>query len=342
MNAQLRKYAKQYSETDIEILLAGAFDMTVKVASNIAIYEHNEKAESAHSKIANADLMTAVLNVAVEDGFVAEIEGNYLVVANANKFEDKISNKFWVADHIGSELSRIAKKDTEKMVKIERVPSKYAKPSEELGWGTPGYTYCSVWRIPATHTIEIGGYVIPAYMVGYTHKIMPRNTQWGTKETSQVQHVPEKIKVSQLESVNRILQSMEKKASYSWSFGDSFYEDLREAIEQYVEEAVADGSINDIWDGVFGTEVPKDASGRMMPQDILADALYEQAEKVQTVGSLESPLDVYLDEQGWYTVEVPEHGSTVKKDIKEFWRGRGMEAKLVQKVNPIQYFKNKG
>jgi hypothetical protein len=204
MNEQLRKYSKAYSETDLEVLLCDTCDLTRKTASNIAIYEQKENPESAHKKIDNADILSAVLAAALEEGFIAEIEGNKLIVAQSEKFEQKFTNRFWVADHVGSELVKQAAKGD---IKIERIPSKYSKPAEELGWGTPGYTYCSVWRIPATHTIEINGYVIPAYMVGYTQKVLPRQTQWGTKETENKQKVPEKAKVSKLQSVNRIIES---------------------------------------------------------------------------------------------------------------------------------------
>ncbi len=209
MNEQLKKYAKRYSETDLEILLCGAGEMAIKTAANIAIYENKLAAEDAHKKIAGADFMQAVLNAVTEEGFIAEIEGEHFVIAQAQKFEEKMSNKIWAANRVGPELAKLAQKGE---VKIERVPSKYAKPAEELGWGTPGYTYCSVWRIPATHTIEIGGYVIPAYMVGYTQKITPRQTQWGTTEPDNKQLVPDKVKLSKLESVNRIIEAYYKEA----------------------------------------------------------------------------------------------------------------------------------
>jgi len=212
MHEQLAQYAKRYSETDLEILLKGGLEVTHKIASNIAIYEDKVPVEEAKAQIENADLMSAVLACIQEEGFIAEINGEHLVVAQSSKFEEKLANKVWVGDHVGQELVRQAKKAKEKMVKIQRVPSKFAKPAEELGWGTPGYTYCSVWRIPATHTIEIGGYVVPAYMVGYTQKIMPRSTQWGTKENENKQIVPDRAKISKLESVNRILTAMESSA----------------------------------------------------------------------------------------------------------------------------------
>lgn len=193
MHEQLRKYAKSYSETDIEIIIGDALEMTTKVASNIAIYENKVSAEDANQKVQHADFLGAVLACALDNGFIAEIEGNHLVVANANKFEQRFANSYWVAENLGNALHKKAAKGD---IKIERVPSKYAKPAEELGWGTPGYTYCSVWKIPATHTIEINGYVIPAYMVGYTQKVMPRSTQWGMD-----------VKASKLESVNRIIKA---------------------------------------------------------------------------------------------------------------------------------------
>ena len=93
-----------------------------------------------------------------------------------------------------------------------------------------------------------------------------------------------------------------KKASYSWSFGPDFYIALEKAIQWSVEEGLKDGTLEEVWEDAFGEKFPKDASGKPMPADVLVQSLMEKAEKVNTVSSLEPPLEVWISDDGIYSV----------------------------------------
>jgi len=93
-----------------------------------------------------------------------------------------------------------------------------------------------------------------------------------------------------------------KTATYGWSFSQDFYEELERALEKNIlSDPVFKKGLEDLLG--FARE---GAYAEGVPVDILIDSAMEQAEQVNTVTDLSSPVEVWIDEEGYLTVEVPE------------------------------------
>lgn len=89
--------------------------------------------------------------------------------------------------------------------------------------------------------------------------------------------------------------------SYSHSFAADFYGDVYNASPEDRPTNVADAiaSIDDkTWESlahdVFGCD----------PQFLTLEAVYEKIIETDTVSDLSSPVSVWIDEEGYYTVDV--------------------------------------
>jgi len=96
-----------------------------------------------------------------------------------------------------------------------------------------------------------------------------------------------------------------KEAAYGHSFSPEFYGDVYSPEKKENPTNVADAlaSMGDEEWNEMAKEV-FNVDGDMLDLDTVMTKILE----VDTVGSLSSPVDVWIDEEGWYTVNVYDEG----------------------------------
>jgi hypothetical protein len=114
-------------------------------------------------------------------------------------------------------------------------------------------------------------------------------------------------------SLIEALQALRRVASYGHSFSPDFYGDPNSPKESDQPTTVADALFSlstDEWDdiasGVFGMH-----DGRELDISSVLDKIKE----TDSVSDLESPVEVWIDPQGYFTVEVYEDLSHLKQDM---------------------------
>lgn len=114
----------------------------------------------------------------------------------------------------------------------------------------------------------------------------------------------------------------EKQASYSHSFSPEFYGDPYDAKKVDVPTNLADAlaSMDDVdWDAMVEDVFPDIAD----PSMVDVEMVWEKAIETDTVGGLESPVDVWIDPEGYHVVHVFDEGTESQEEgFKKFHEGQ--------------------